>query len=80
MGEGNETLEGKLVESIEAKTLGDLTVEYAELGLDGILDDGIIKDIPILRTAVGLAKIGLNVRDRIYAKKIYGFLAQVNKG
>lgn len=79
MGEGNETLEGKLVESIEAKKLGDLTVEYAELGLDDILNDGIIKDIPFLRTAVSLAKIGFNVRDRIYVKKVVGFLAQFSQ-
>lgn len=74
-----EQLEGKLVESLEAKELGSLTADYTELGLDSILDDGIVKDIPILRTLVGLAKIGLNVRDRIYVKKIYGFLVEVGQ-
>jgi hypothetical protein len=77
MDDNSNKLEGKLVESLEAKELGRLTTNYAELGLDGILDDGIIKDIPILRTAVSLAKIGLNIRDRIYAKKIIGFIAQI---
>lgn len=72
-------LEGKLVESLEVKELGSLTADYAELGLDSILDNGIVKDIPILRTAFSLVKIGLNVRDRIYVKKIYGFLSQVGQ-
>lgn len=79
MLEENNLLEGKLVKSLEAKELEDLAVEYSELGLDSILDDGIVKDIPILRTVVSLAKIGFNIRDRIYLKKIVGFLAQVGQ-
>jgi hypothetical protein len=79
MNDNSNKIEGKLIESLEAKELGSLTIDYVELGLDSILDDGIIKDIPILRTAVSLVKIGLNVRDRIYVKKIYCFLAQVGQ-
>lgn len=71
-------LEGKLVKSIEAKELGGLGAEYAELGLDSILDEGIVKDIPILRTLVSIAKAGLHVRDRLYIKKIIHFLIQIS--
>ena len=74
-----DKIEGKLVESIEIKELSSLTTDYAELGLDSILDNSIVKNIPILKTAVSLVKTGLNVRDRIYVKKIYGFLAQVGQ-
>src|SRR4030042_7133538 len=74
-----EAIEGKLVESLEVKELGGLIAEYSELGLDSILDDGVVKDVPILRTLVGLAKVGFNIRDRIYIKKIAGFLAQVGQ-
>lgn len=72
-----EAIEGKLVESLEVKRLGELAADCAELGLDSILDDGIVKDIPILRTAVSIAKIGFNIRDRIYIKKIASFLSQI---
>jgi len=72
-------LEGKLIESFEAKELERLSVDYAEIGLDSIFEEGIVKDIPILRTAISLAKIGFNVRDRIYIKKILGFLAQIGQ-
>ena len=72
-------IEGKLVQSIEAKELGSLTADYAELGLDALLDDGLAKDIPIVGTLIKAAKVGLNVRDRIYAKKIIGFLVQVGQ-
>ena len=79
MNNDNQNLEGKLVESIEAKELGSLTADYAELGLDAILDDGIAKNIPIVGTLIKAAKIGINVRDRLYAKKIIGFLVQIAK-
>ena len=79
MDENSNNLEGKLVASFEAKELAGLVTDYSELGLDSILDDGIVKDIPILRTLVGLAKIGFNVRDRIYIKKLMSFLAQVGQ-
>lgn len=72
-----EQLDGKLVQSIESKELGSLTADYAELGIDALLDDGLVKDIPILGTLIKSAKIGMNVRDRIYAKKIVGFLSKV---
>ncbi len=74
---GDKKLEGKLVESLAVKDVGDLVSDYAELGLDSILDEGLVKDIPILRTCVSIAKVGLNMRDRLYIKKIANFIKQV---
>jgi hypothetical protein len=74
-----ETIEGKLTESIVIKDVGDLVSDYAELGLDSILDDGLVKDIPILRTFVSIAKAGKHIRDILYVKKIACFLKQVGQ-
>ncbi|MFI4912642.1 MAG: hypothetical protein ACIAQZ_13340 [Sedimentisphaeraceae bacterium JB056] len=71
-------LEGKLSKSIESEQLGKLTASYAELGLDTILEDGLLKDIPILGTITSLAKIGFNMRDRVYLKKLILFLSQMS--
>lgn len=71
-----EKLEGKLVKSFEVKGLGDLAAEYAELGLDSLLDEGVAKSIPIVNTVVALCKVGANVRDRIYLKKLLCFFIQ----
>ena len=38
--------------------------EYAEIGLDAITEDGMLKDIPIVSTAVALYKIGNSISDR----------------
>jgi hypothetical protein len=79
MSEENNRLEGKLVKSFKLKELGDLTMEYGELGLDSFLNDGLVKDIPILRTLVGIIRTGLNIRDRAYVEKIAMFLSQVGQ-
>ena len=42
MTEESQKLEGKLVESFHVTELGSLATEYSELGLDSILDDGIV--------------------------------------
>jgi len=79
MPEESRILEGKLIESLEVKELGSLAAEYSELGLDSILNDGIAKDIPLIGTLISLTKVGLNIRDRQYIKKIVTFLSEIGK-
>lgn len=71
-------IEGELVKSIKDEKITKLATDYTELGLDSILDDGVTKDIPILRTCVSLARVGLNIRDKLYTKKIFDFLCQIS--
>lgn len=54
--------------------------EYAEIGLDAITEDGMLKDIPIVSTAVALYKIGNTIRDRHNLKKLIAFLNGINIG
>lgn len=54
--------------------------EYAEIGLDAIMEDGILKDIPIVSTAIALYKIGNSIKERHYLKKLLAFLNEINKG
>jgi hypothetical protein len=36
-----------------------LVADYTELGIDALLEDGIAKNIPIIGTIVGIAKVGV---------------------
>lgn len=56
-----------------ANIVTDLTIEYSELLLDSQLKDGILKEIPVLRTALGIFNIGKNLRDFCCMKKIIDF-------
>ena len=61
----------------------ELTIEYGNLSfvgdigevlLDTVLDDGVLKDIPILGALVGVGKCIKNVYDIRFAKKLIAFL------
>lgn len=73
------TLESALVRSIDSSSLRDLTTDLAEAAIDQLLDDGPIKDIPILGTLVkARTSIGL-VRDYVFTKKVAKFLIGLSK-
>lgn len=54
--------------------------DLAEVGLDAILEDGLLKDIPIISTAVSIYKIGSSLLDRHNIRKLIVFLNGINDG
>lgn len=54
--------------------------EYAEVGLDAMVENGLFKDIPIVSTAVSVYRIGKSVRERHHVAKLISFLNEFNKG
>ncbi len=67
-------------ESLFGTSIADLGIEFAELGIDSILSEGILKDIPIIGTIVGLGKLAHNVHDRNLLKQTLTFINEFNKG
>ena len=41
--------------------------------LDAVMDDGVLRDVPILSTVVGVGKCIRNVSDVLFAKKLIAF-------
>lgn len=54
--------------------------EFVEIGLDSVMEESILKDIPIVKTAVSLYKIGHGIKDRYNIKKLVAFLNEINYG
>ena len=72
-----ESLESALVRSIDASTLRDAATDLAEVGLDQMFEDGILRDIPVLGTLVRLrATLGV-VQDYLFTRKVAKFLIGV---
>lgn len=67
-----------VVETLSSSEVQDLMKEYAEIGLDTALSEGLLKDIPLVGTIVGLAKVGISVSDRILIRKIIKFLGPLS--
>ena len=62
-----------------AEDISGIVEEYAELGLDALVEDGIFKDIPIVSTAVAIYRIGNSIRERHHVAKLVSFLNEINK-
>lgn len=45
-------------------SMSDSLIDIAELGLDSVLQDGVLKDVPIFGTIASLCKTGVNLRER----------------
>src|SRR5690554_3745590 len=54
----------------------DLSVDYAELALDSFLDNDAIKEIPVVKSIVGIVKGGMKIREIYFAKKLLTFLKE----
>lgn len=59
---------------------GNLSVlkDLGEVAIDAVMDDGVLRDVPILSTVVGVGKCIRNVSDVLFAKKLIAFLYGLN--
>lgn len=58
----------------------DLTQDLLEIGLDSILENEILKEIPVIKTIAVVGKIGLSIKERAFAKKLIRFIYEFNNG
>ena len=54
--------------------LANIAIDLGEVALDSSIQDGVLQDIPILGTAINLARAVSSVRDRLLLRKIQSFL------
>ena len=75
--ESKESLTDKLSKEI-VNTSIDTSIDYAELTIDEILTSDTLKEIPIVKTLVSIAKIGINIKERFFVKKLLTFLRELH--
>lgn len=66
-----------IVETIKSNEIINISSDIVEAIIDSTLDDGILKDIPIIGTIISLNKGVLSLQDRIFSKKILAFISQL---
>ncbi len=62
---------------IQNKDLRIISKDFTEVAIDGILEDGVLKNIPIVNTLVNLVNFGNTVNKSLFTKKIYQFLFEL---
>ena len=58
----------------------DNSLNYAEIGIDSFITDDVLKEIPLVKTVVGVVKSGLKVKEILFTKKILTFLKEFHSG
>lgn len=76
---GSRNLPSALCDSITDEARSS-AASILEVGLDSVLDDGLLKDVPLLSTAASLYKIGHSIKERHYIKKLAEFIQAFNNG
>lgn len=72
--------EKSLIASIKgSKNSADLVDKLGEVAIDSLIDSGVLRDIPIIGTAISIYKAGNEIAAHIFAKKIASFLSEVEK-
>lgn len=56
----------------------DAIGDYIELGIDSFISDGILKEIPIVKSIVSVLKVGKNIHDRNLLKQTLTFINEFN--
>lgn len=68
-----------LVATLKSDDAVSIAANASELAIDAVLEDGILKDIPVFGTLVSLAKVGFSIRDRIFISKLVKFLSGLDE-
>lgn len=61
------------------KHVTDIIADFGEIGLDAITENEVIREIPILGTAVSLARAGASIRDKLFLTKIKRFIDHISE-
>lgn len=75
----SRSIEKSIRNEIVTSTL-DLATDYAEFSLDSFLDNDAIKELPIVKTVIGVVKGGLKIREIFFVKKLLTFLKEFHSG
>lgn len=67
-------------DSIFDSTLADSAIDIAEMALDTILVNGVLQEIPIVKTIIGVGKFVYTVRDRNFLKQTFAFFKHLHDG
>lgn len=70
----------EFAQALFSTELTDIAVDFAELGVDSLFDNPVLKEIPLVKTAVSILKLSVSIKERFEIKKQLAFIQQVNSG
>jgi len=71
-------IEQSIEKTLEISDLANINIDLAEVIMDSLMNDGILKDLPIISSLVGITKFGLRTSELLLLRKILKFLTQLD--
>lgn len=71
-------LETSFIETIASSDLSALAPDVGEVVIDQLLDQGLLKDIPVVGSILKISKIGIDVKNYLFIKKLCQFLSHLH--
>lgn len=75
--EGHKTLGQSLISTIKDQEITNISLEVLESIVDSELSDGVLKDIPIIGSVIGLGKTYINIKNYFFLKKLATFISNI---
>lgn len=72
-------MKSELIQIIKSKDFNDLISDINETVLDSILDDSLLKDIPIFGLLFKSKNLISTIQDKFFIKKLFTFLKQLEQ-
>lgn len=67
-----------VVAAIKSNGFLEISKDYGEPFLDGLMESGVLKDIPLINTIVSVFNISSSVSDQLILNKIYKFIVSLS--
>ena len=68
----------ELVNSIAVENLNAAGRDLAEVAVDSVLKEGILRDIPVFNTLAAFYRTGVEIRQQLFIKKVVNFLKELS--
>lgn len=56
----------------------DLVIDYSEIFIDDLIQNETLKEVPIIKSVVGLINSGISINKFFFAKKLLSFIREFN--
>lgn len=66
-------------DTIKNTDLTDISKDLVEASIDSLLADGILKEVPIVKSIIGIVKVSSNISEYLFLKKIISFLNEIKE-
>lgn len=65
--------------TLKTNELNDLSRDVAEIDLDKLLDDGLLKELPVIKTIHAMWRFGRSINEAFFLKKLAVFLFELHE-